>query len=240
MELSYLIKQIDLHTPLVGVYDAPEHTDFGETEFPPVGRHACFFSFYKMWLQGRTLKLSNKHYGCGGCGTWLFGEKTRSRQEYIEFLADDEGLKADHELMADWFDHMKPNKTDHGFLFLGPLNDKHYQYLKTVTFFVNPDQLSVMMIAAQYFHRSGEPEPVLAPFGSGCQQILTHFGDQKEPRAIIGATDIAMRKFLPKEILAFSVNVPMYEHLGKIDENSFLSKPFLKGLKKARRGNLNI
>jgi hypothetical protein len=238
MDLSFLIRQINLQTPLIGVYDAPGDTDFGQTETPPDRRHVCFFAFYKKWLKGKTLKLSNRQYGCGGCGTWMFGEKTRSRQEYIEFLADDEGLKANHDLMGEWFDHMKPKKTDHGFLFIGPVNQKHYPYLKTVTFFVNPDQLSVLMIAAQYFHRSPDPEPVMAPFGSGCQQILTHFGDQKEPRAIIGATDMAMRKYLPKEILAFSVNVPMYEQLAKIGKNSFLSKPFLQDLKKARRGSL--
>lgn len=238
MHLDYLADSINLSIPLIGVYDAPEETDFGKTEWPPEGRHACFFSFYKKWLKGITLKLSSHHYGCGGCGTWMFGKTTRSRQEYIEFLADDEGLKANHELMNDWLEHTKPNKTKYGFLFIGPLNSEHFQHLKTVTFFVNPDQLSVLMIAAQYFHKAGDPDPVSAPFGSGCQQILTHFRDSDAPKAIIGATDMAMRKYLPKEIIAFSVNVPMYEQLARIDENSFLNKPFLAGLKKARKGSL--
>lgn len=238
MSVEYLLKKINLDIPPVGLYDAPEHTDFGETEMPPQGKHSCFFSFYKKWLKGRTLKLSHAKYGCGGCGTWMFGETTRSRQEYIEFLADDEGLKANHELMNEWLDQLSPNKPVHGFLFIGPLRTEHYQYLKTVTFFVNPDQLSVLMIAAQYYQKAGGAEPVQAPFGSGCQQMLTHFNDESGPKAIIGATDMAMRKYLPKDLLAFTVNVPMYEQLGRIGEDSFLNKPFLKDLKKAREGSL--
>jgi hypothetical protein len=93
------------------------------------------------------------------------------------------------------------------------------------------------MIGAQYFHHPGDPDPVSAPFGSGCMQALTHFNTDR-PQAIIGATDMAMRKYLPANILAFTVNVPMFKLLCSIDENSFLEKPFLKDLKKARKGRL--
>jgi len=232
-----LIKKLDLKIPLIGVYDSAENVDFGDVVTPPGSRHSCFFAFYKKWLQGKTLKLSHMNYGCGGCGTWMFGETTRSRQEYIEFLADDEGLKANHDLMDAWLEDMEPHKPENGFLFIGPLRDEQEQFLKTVTFFVNPDQLSVLMIGAQYFHKAGDPEPVKAPFGSGCMQMLTHF-DLDKPQAIIGATDMAMRKYLPRDVLAFTVTVPMFEQLCQIDENSFLNKPFLEGLKKARKGSL--
>ncbi|MEE4258031.1 MAG: DUF169 domain-containing protein [Bacteroidales bacterium] len=237
MDASYLIKKLDLNIPLIGIYDAPADTGFGDIVTPPGHKHACFFAYYKKWLKGATVRLSHSNYGCGGCGTWLFGETTRSREDYISFLADDEGLKASHELMGAWMDHMKPHVPENGFLFIGPLNQAHNRFLKTVTFFVNPDQLSVLMIGAQYFHHPGDPEPVSAPFGSGCMQALTHFSDDR-PMAIIGATDMAMRKYLPANILAFTVNVPMFKLLCSIDKDSFLEKPFLKDLKKARKGSL--
>jgi hypothetical protein len=238
MDATYLIQKLDLDIPLIGIYDAPADTDFGDVVTPPSSKHSCFFAFYKKWLKGTTVKLSHSDYGCGGCGTWLFGEKTRSRQNYIEFLADDEGLKADHELMGAWIDHMDPYKPEHGFLFIGPANKHQEEFLKSIMFFVNPDQLSILMIGAQYFHRAGEPEPVISPFGSGCQQALTHFNKTDRPLAIIGATDMAMRKYLPSNLLAFTVNVPMYKLLCSIGKNSFLEKPFLKDLKKARQGSL--
>lgn len=237
MDASYLIRKLDLDIPLIGIYDAPADTGFRDIVTAPKHKHACFFAYYKKWLKGATVKLSHSNYGCGGCGTWLFGEKTRSRDDYIRFLADDEGLKANHELMGAWMDHMKPHVPENGYLFIGPLDHDHSPFLKTVTFFVNPDQLSVLMIGAQYFHHPGDPDPVGAPFGSGCMQALTHFNKDR-PQAIIGATDMAMRKYLPANILAFTVNVPMFKLLCSIDENSFLEKPFLKDLKKARKGRL--
>ena len=55
-----------------------------------------------------------------------------------------------------------------------------------------------------------------------------------EAQAIIGATDIAMRRFLPPELLAFTVTKPMFEQLRGLDEKSFLYKPFRQDLRKER------
>lgn len=235
---DFLLKSIDLKVPLIGLYDAPGDTDFGDVGTPSLSRHACFFSFYKKWLKGKTMKLSHKNYGCGGCGTHLFDEVTRSREDYIRFLADDEGLKANRELMGAWFDRRKAYRPEHGHLFIGPLKEAYEEYLKTVTFFVNPDQLSALMIGAQYFSRPEDITPVLAPFGSGCMEMLPLFDDLDKPQAIIGATDMAMRKYLPPDIMAFTVTVPMFRQLCSIGKDSFLDKPFIRDLKKARKGKL--
>jgi len=53
-------------------------------------------------------------------------------------------------------------------------------------------------------------------------------------QASIGATDIAMRQHVPPDILAFTVTKPMLGRLCKLDERSFLDKPFLQRLNKAR------
>jgi hypothetical protein len=233
-----LIKKLGLETPLIGLYDAPGNSDFGDIVSPGAGKHPCFFAHYKSWLRGKTVRLSEDNHGCGGCGKWLFGKQGRSRQEYIEFLADEEGLKANHALMDEWFGQAKNYRSRHGTLFVGPLKEGMDKYLKTVTFFVNPDQLSVLMTGAQYHSRPGDPEPVTAPFGSGCMQMLPLFDNPDTPQAIIGATDMAMRQYLPPNILAFTATIPMYDRLCSIGENSFLSRAFIKTLKKARGGKL--
>jgi hypothetical protein len=64
--------------------------------------------------------------------------------------------------------------------------------------------------------------------------MLTLFEDMDAPQAMIGGTDMAMRKNLPPDILAFTVTRPMYERLCRLGGNSFLFKPFLAGLRKAR------
>lgn len=239
MKPAYLLQQSDYINPVVAFYDAPAETPFENCiEIKPTG-HVCFFAHYKNWMQGKTLRITKDNYGCGGCGTWLFNDQVKSREDYIKFLADDEGLKANHDLMGKWFDDAKRYEPEHGAVFFGPYNPQFGQFVKSVTFFINADQLSLFILAANYFASPEDPEPVKAPFGSGCMELLPKFDSLDYPQAIIGATDLAMRKYLPPEILAFTVNMPMYENLCKIDEESFLNKPFLAGLKRARQGKIN-
>jgi hypothetical protein len=229
-----LMKTAGIQYSPVGLYDAPDPASFGDVVSPEAGKWRCLFDFFPQWIEGKTLLLTAENHGCGGCGHWLFGLEGRSRQDFIEFLVDQEGLKASHELMDQWLDVRKPYGPQHDNILVGPLQDGQNQYLKSVTFFVNPDQLGLMMLGTQYFHAPGDPTPVLAPFGSGCMEMLPLFDDLNIPQAIIGATDIAMRGYLPPDILAFTVTVPMARQLCRLDERSFLSKPFWKNLQKAR------
>ncbi len=87
-----------------------------------------------------------------------------------------------------------------------------------VTFFVNPDQLSALMTGAQYHSSPEDVEPVIAPFGSGCSMLVSLFKDLDKPQALVGSTDIAMRRHLPRNILSLTVTRPMYERLCRLDE----------------------
>lgn len=229
-----LMKQAGIGYPLIGFYDAPDTKPFEPLVTPKKGKHRCLFDFFSHWQGGETLLLQADNHGCGGCGHWLFGLESRSRDEFIKFLVDQEGLKASHELMAQWLDHGHPYRPQHPNILIGPLKPDQYGHLKSITFYVNPDQLGLMMLGAQYFSTPDEPPPVLAPFGSGCMELLALFADLDVPQAIIGATDIAMRQYLPPDLLAFTVTKPMYERLCRLDKKSFLHKPFWKTLKKAR------
>lgn len=230
-----LRKSLDLKTPLIGFFDAPDPAPF-EPLCSPQGRD-CVFSFYRDWLQGKTLHLTEARYGCGGAGHWMWGIELRSRPEFLKFLVDEEGLKASHALMGRWIDAASPYKAQHPHLFLGPLKDEAWPYVRTVTFLVNPDQLSALAIGAQYHSSPADPPPVIAPFGSGCSQFLP-FRDLKAAQASIGATDLAMRRHLPPDILMMTVTRPMFKQLCELDEKSFLDKPFLQRLRQARGGGL--
>lgn len=230
-DYNNLLKRIDLTTPLIGFYDAPDPQPFEPLITPKKGD--CVFSFYCNWLEGKTLYITKEHHGCGGAGHWMFGIETRSKEDFIEFLVDDEGLKESHELMEKWIDSSKPYQTHHPHLFVGPLREDQWEYIKSITFYVNPDQLSTLMLGAQYNSAPDDPPPVIAPFGSGCMELFP-FKNLSIPQASIGATDIAMRQHLPPDILAFTVTKPMFKQLCELDERSFLYKPFLKNLRKAR------
>jgi hypothetical protein len=236
---SRLIERLGIKIPLIGFYDAPDTTGFEPVVAPEPKKHVCVFAFYKDWLDGKTLLITKDNFGCGGAGTALCSVSTRSRDEYITFLTDTEGLKADHEIMGKWIDNRRTYKPEHPHILIGPLHDGKEQFLKTVTFFVNPDQLSALIIGAHYRNAPGDPSAVLAPFGSGCMEMITVFDDLARPQASIGATDVAMRQWLPPDILALCVTVPMFEQLCRLDEKSFLYKPFLKNLQKSREKHGN-
>jgi hypothetical protein len=231
-----LLEQIGFTIPLIGFYDAPDPSPFVPLVEPELGRRSCVFTFYRRWLDGKTLHITRENYGCGGAGHWICGVETRSRQDFVKFLADDEGLKSSHTLMNQWLDFSKPYTQQHPHILIGPLRQDGglYPYLQSITFFVNPDQLSVLLLGAQYNSAPGDTSPVIAPFGSGCMQLVTLFENLSIPQAVIGATDIAMRRHLPPEILALTVTKPMFEQLCELDEHSFLYKPFWANLRKAR------
>jgi len=231
--LDQLLDALKLATPLIGVYDAPDPDVFAPLVLPSSG-HFCVFAAWDNWLAGQMLHLTADRPGCGGCASWWFGEMSRSRDEYIDFLYGREGLKASRELMGAWVDHSVPYQPRNGHILVGPLKPGREDHLRSITFFVNPDQLALLSLAAHYHHDVAEVPPVTAPFGSGCMQMLSLLGDPLNPRAVIGGLDIAMRGHLPPDILAFTVNPAMLERFDRLDADSFLTKPFWRDLRKAR------
>lgn len=230
-----LIEALELETPLIGVYDTPEVSGFEPLVRHQVGKHVCLLRSYENWLNGETLHLTRENAGCGGSAYWMFGKETRTRDEFIHFLAVTEGLKDTPQLISRWLDTEKPYRPEHENIMVGPLNDDQFEYLKTITFLVTPDQLSILMYGAQYFHSPDDMlPPVIAPMGSGCAQMLALLKDLDYPQGLIGSMDIAMRQYLPPGIICFTVTVPMLRQLCQLDERSFLFKPFLKNLKRFR------
>lgn len=232
---TVLFQKAELSDPPVGVFDIPDDVSLGDAERCEPKTHQCVFQFYEKWINGGYLVLTRESYGCGGCGRCFFGIETRSKEEFITFLAETEGLKDSRELMERWIDHSRLYEPENARIAIGPLREELYPYLKTVTFFVDPDRLSVLMTGAQYHAAPEDVVPVISPFGSGCMQLLALFEDLSAPQAIIGTTDMAMRKYIPPCTIAFTVTKPMYERLCTLDERSFLFKPFLAGLQSARK-----
>ena len=235
-----LIERLELSLPLVGLYDAPDVTPFEPLVRPKQGngRGACVFDFFRRWQAGETLQLTCDRFGCGGAGRSFFGVMVRERDAFIDFLWKDEGLRASRELMAGWVDNAPHYEPRYDNVLIGPLKPDQAGYLRTVTFWVNPDQLSLLQHGAYNHHAWGEPDPVTVPFGSGCSELVVTFRDLDKPQAAIGATDIAMRDQLPPNVLGFTVTLPMFARLCALDEESFFGKGFLKRLRKARGGSL--
>lgn len=237
-----LLISAGITTPLIGFYDVADSAPFE----PFVVPKRCFYSAYQNWLEGASICISPGNASCQGGGYWIGGEMPAwaikaagdgdPMEAFGKSLNQREGFKETDELMCQWLENQDPYIIKNGFVVIGPLRPDQYKYLITVTFYVNPDQLSLLITGAEFNQTSTENPPVSVPFGSGCGQMAALLGDFESdlPKAVIGATDIAMRENLPPNILAFTVNKAMFKQLCELDQESFLYKGFWKRLQKTR------
>lgn len=227
-----LLEIAGIQRPLIGFYDVPDPSPFE----PLATFEGCIFSAYENWLRGESIALSAETEFCRGGRYWVCGERHTSLEGLARRLTEHEGFKASEGLMREWLGSQPPYQRTHEYVVIGPLREAQYDTVRTVTFFANPDQLSLLLLGTEYRNASAAVQTTISPFGSGCGQMAALFGDldSEAPRAIIGATDIAMRQHLPAEVLALTVNRPMFRQLGELEEGSFLYKGFWGRLRAAR------
>jgi hypothetical protein len=101
--------------------------------------------------------------------------------------------------------------------------------IKSVTFFVDPDQLSALVILAN--HTDPQRENVCVPWGAACQ-VIGIFGyrelQREHPRGLIGLTDISGRNVvkssLGKNLMSFTAPWPLFLEMEDNVETSFLHR----------------
>jgi hypothetical protein len=231
-----LVAKLRLTTPLIGVYDAAPSSAFAplvETEGT-----ACCFAHYPRWMAGETLVLSRGGAGCQGAYRALGLEK-RDPPFMAHFLSDGvgapkgEGLKATAELAQGLLDRARPLEAKSGYILIWPLRLAQWDALCSVTFFVDPDRLGAVMTLAGYWSAENV---VSAPFGSGCSLLWRELDQNGRDRAVLGATDIAMRRHLPPNILSLTVTPQRFEQMVSFPDDAFLNLEWWHDLMEARRG----
>jgi uncharacterized protein (DUF169 family) len=105
--------------------------------------------------------------------------------------------------------------------------DLSHEKPSTVIFFVDPDQLSALVILANYGREDNEN--VFMPYAAGCQTIGIYPYEEaksEKPRAVVGLTDISARVYIRKQLGAnlMTVAIPfiMFEEMEQNVEGSFL------------------
>ena len=241
--IERIVAKLDLKVPPIAVYDCPVGEEF-EPTIAASGR-ACCFAYYDRWLEGKTLVIrksgggfANPTDGCPGAQS-AFGLSEEYPPFMAHFLTDGvgapmgEGLKATPELAQEFIDSTKRPRLSQDELLIGPLRPEQWRHVLSVTFFVDPDRLAGVMTLAGYW--SSDPQMTVAPFSSGCGMILRSLGELDGDRAIIGCTDLAMRKYVPPEILSLTVSPQRFEKMTTVPEGSFLDKTWWNDLLKARK-----
>ena len=178
-DYSIIVQRLSISEPLVGFYDAPDAAPFEPLVVP--GARQCIYGSLKKWRAGKTLHLTREKHGCGG--VHLFGESSMSRGQLVDFLCDEEGLRANRELMELWLDSVPSYRSKHEHLLFGPLRADQYEFLRTVTFYVNPDQLAVLSRRCGLLQPSGRRRA-----GRGPVRIRMHAARRavRRPRSAAG------------------------------------------------------
>ncbi len=101
--------------------------------------------------------------------------------------------------------------------------------VRSITFLVNPDQLSALVVLAN--HEDESNENVIIPFAAGCQSIgICTFreNERERPRAVVGLVDLSARKNLRpqlgKDVMSLSVTAKMFQRMEGNVERSFLRR----------------
>jgi len=125
-----------------------------------------------------------------------------------------------------------------GWVVVKPLEqaDPEREEVKSVTFFVDPDRLSALVILANY----GRPglENVIIPWAAGCQVmgILAYQELEREyPRGLVGLTDISARRnvrgLLGRHVLSFTAPWPLFREMEANTEGSFFQRETWRALR---------
>jgi hypothetical protein len=243
--ITHVMKKLRLDTPLIAVYDTPLSDEFHPLVMAK--GHACCFAFYKRWLAGETVaftkapeesEFTEPTHGCPGAQRAL-GLVEKYPPYMANFLTDGkgapmgEGLMATPELAQEFLDRSVPPKLSGDSVLIGPLRLEQWGKVRSVTFLVDADRLSAVMRLAGYW--SSDPDLIAAPFSSGCGLLWREVENQERDRPVIGCTDMAMRKYIPPEILCLTVTPGRFEQMMTVPDGSFLDKSWWNELMDSRK-----
>ncbi len=108
--------------------------------------------------------------------------------------------------------------------------DEQKEAPQNIIFFVNPDQLSALIVLANYGRESNKN--VIIPYAAGCQTIgIYPYEEAKavKPRGIVGLTDLSARLYVRKQLgdancMTFTAPYALFEELEKNVADSFLQR----------------
>jgi hypothetical protein len=111
---------------------------------------------------------------------------------------------------------------------------------QTVIFFADPDELSALIVLANYGR--GSNENVIIPYAAGCQTIGIYpyrEAESDRPRAVVGLTDLSARVYIRKQLgdnlLSFAMPFALFKEMEANVEGSFLQRHTWQELLKAKK-----
>jgi len=154
------------------------------------------------------------------------GERMReagAREEFVDHYLHGEKYKKSPEVVEKFVSALPMTDIPTRYVSMKPLSqvDPEKEDPVSVSFLVNPDQLSALVILANY-DRAGL-ENVAVPYVAACQVVgmmSYREAESENPRCLIGLTDISARKYLKSQTASnkMTFTVP-FRRLLEMEEN---------------------
>jgi uncharacterized protein (DUF169 family) len=240
---SLIAEELKLRKPPVAVIFANEKPE-GAIQFRE-DHWACVVSTLNPVMRGKVFVFDRKRYGCiGGAVGLCFGNRYSDRETPIEdFLSSvekdgrqfGEAYKKTPELARSSLAEMPVTDVDYKYVIFKRLKDvdPETEEIQVVTFLANPDQLSALVVLANF----ARPDSynVMIPWVAGCQSmVLLPYNESKKkyPRAVVGMVDISARPHIDPDLFSFAVPLKMFRQMEADVPQSFLRREAWQKIKK--------
>jgi uncharacterized protein (DUF169 family) len=154
-----------------------------------------------------------------------------TKESHENFLHGERYIKSPH-LVHKFLEALPMTDIPEAFVVFKPLADIDplKEKPQTVIFFANPDQLSALVVLANYGR--GNNENVIIPYAAGCQTIgIYPYLEAKsvKPRAVVGLTDLSARVYVRKQLgdshfITFAAPFALFEEMEQNVPGSFLER----------------
>lgn len=215
--------------PATGWYFSPE--EIQDSFVYTKDKWVCMFMYWKfVFKKGKRIRFSDdNNAACPGIAE--YGGFKELEDDGGHFIAEVERFKKTRHLAQEYRNeslhsiHQPPEK----YLYweqIETIDDK--EDIQVVNLYLDPTGLASLTVLAGY-DREQNMDNVATPFASGCQSVFTipyHEKFQEKPKAVIGLMDHLVRKFVPEDMLAFSLPANRFMEISNNIEGSFLDKNF--------------
>lgn len=232
---SIIAKELKLRYRPVALLFADEKPE-GALEFKE-GRWGCVVAMFTAAARGKTAVFSKETCGCGGGKIGLgftddYGHVPGGIEHFLstgrgEGYPEGEGYVKTPEIAHDFVENLPRTCIPAKYVVVRPLDEVNIEQEQPqlVVFFCEPDQLSALIVLANYGRPGGEN--VIIPFGAGCHTVcLIPYAQSKNelPKAVVGVTDISARPMVDPNVLSFTVPFVMFQEMEANVPGSFLEK----------------